>query len=170
MNLEEAIQTAIGYEKRVCAVYREAVDLADDGTGQDVFHRLLAEEEGHVAYLESRLAEWQRQGRVNDEELGSSLPSPEALRGAQQQLRRKFEGKNLGSVLEVLRRALAAEAETGTFYRRLLQELEPDDRKLFARFAEIEKAHYELVQLEIDSLTGDAFWYGVAEFDLQAGM
>src|SRR4030042_1774683 len=63
MTIEEAIKTAIQYEKRVVQVYEEAAGSSQDETGRKIFAALVKEEQQHVAYLESRLTEWKATGR-----------------------------------------------------------------------------------------------------------
>ena len=48
LTIEEAIRTAIEYEQKVAAVYREAAAAVSDDAGRRVFAALAAEEDGHV--------------------------------------------------------------------------------------------------------------------------
>jgi len=56
MTIEEAIKTALVFEKKVHALYETAAKNATDVTARKVFATLAQEERGHVTYLESRLA------------------------------------------------------------------------------------------------------------------
>ena len=67
MTIEEAIKTAIEFEKKVHALYQAAAEGAGDAIAKKVFATLAEEEQGHVAYLQSRLAEWQKEGRLAPE-------------------------------------------------------------------------------------------------------
>jgi rubrerythrin len=164
MDLEVAITTALAYEDRVCAVYRDAEAATDDPEGRRIFGMLLAEEVGHVRYLQARLQEWRAEGRVRDEPLTTTLPASVAR--SERNLRRKFTGRDARSAVGMLRRALVVEAETSAFYRWLLGTLGEEDRRMFARFDEIEAGHYAFVQSQIDGLTQDAHWFVFKEFDL----
>ena len=72
-----------------------------------------------------------------------------------------------GEELEMLKRALEVEKETSDFYRKLVDQMEGDAKKLFARFLEVEEGHLNLVQAEIDALQGMGVWFDCREFDLE---
>ena len=171
MTIEEAIKTGIQFEKKIHETYVGAARRAEDETARKVFATLAQEELGHVAYLESRLDEWQRTARLSDEKLGTILPSAERIKAGLGRLRSQVarrKGKH-DSELDALRQALAAEEDTSSFYRRMVLELPADGQDLFARFLEIEDGHALLVQAEIDSVNKLGFWFDVAEFNLEAG-
>ena len=64
MSMEKAIKAAIEFESRVKGVYKEAENRVTDDVGKKVFKALANEEQGHLDYLESRLAEWQETGKI----------------------------------------------------------------------------------------------------------
>jgi len=72
-----------------------------------------------------------------------------------------------GTEMELLRRALEAERRTSGFYQKLVGELPPEGQKLFERFVEIEEGHLDIVQAEIDSLTGTGAWFHALEVNLE---
>jgi rubrerythrin len=171
MTVEEAIRTAIVFEKKVLAAYLAAAKRAEDPVARRVFTTLADEEQGHVNYLESRLAEWQKDGRLSGERLETVLPAAERIRSGLQRLRsqvRRRQGNYAGE-LDSLRQALAAEEETSTFYGQMVRELPAEGQALFARFLEIEDGHAAVVQAEIDSVTQMGFWFDLKEFDLESG-
>ena len=171
MTIEEAIKTAIAYEKKVHGAYADAVKKAKDPTAVKVFEVMAKEELGHIAYLESRLGEWQKRGQLASEKLGSILPSKEMVEAGIKRARGKLKGKPAGTTPELgfLQQALAAEEETSAFYRRMVAELPPEGQELFSRFLDIEDGHAAIVKAEIDSVTGLGFWFDVMEFNLEAG-
>jgi rubrerythrin len=170
MTLEEAIQTAITFETKVRDIYADAAKRAPDETGKKVFAVLAREEQGHLDFLRKRLGEWQRSGKLVAEKLGTVVPSASAVKEGLAAMRREVrERPDRTLELELLKKALAAELETGAFYRRMVAELDAEGQRLFAPFAEIEDAHYAIVQAQIDSLNGMGFWFDRMEFDLEAG-
>jgi rubrerythrin len=171
MTIEEAIKTGIAFEKKIHATYLGAARRAEDETARKVFATLAEEELGHVAYLESRLDEWQRTALLSAEKLGTVLPSVERIKAGLGRVRAQVPARkgNHDSELDALRQALAAEDETSSFYRRMVLELPADGQDLFARFLEIEKGHAFLVQAEIDNVNKLGFWFDIAEFNLEAG-
>jgi rubrerythrin len=171
MTIEEAIETALKFEKKVYAQYEAEAKNAGDTTVKKVFATLAQEEQGHVAYLESRLVEWQKQGRLSPEKLRTVLPSAERIRAGVGRLRAGV-GKQAGSrdaELSSLYRALAAENETSAFYLQMVRELPAEGQSLFSRFLEIEDGHAAIVQAEIDNFKSMGFWFDLKEFDLEAG-
>jgi rubrerythrin len=171
MTIEEAIETALKFEKKVYAQYEAEAKNAGDTTVKKVFAMLAQEEQGHVAYLESRLVEWQKQGRLSPEKLRTVLPSAERIRAGVGRLRAGV-GKQAGSrdaELSSLYRALAAENETSAFYLQMVRELPAEGQSLFSRFLEIEDGHAAIVQAEIDNFKSMGFWFDLKEFDLEAG-
>jgi rubrerythrin len=171
MTVEEAIKTSILFERKVRGAYQAAAERAKDPTAKRVFAVLAEEEMGHVNYLESRLTEWQRDGRLAPAALASVLPAKDRVSGALRRLRSTVAQRPVGQSAELdsLRQALIAENETSDFYRAMVRELPPVGQELFARFLAIEDGHAAIVQAEIDCVTQMGFWFELAEFDLEAG-
>jgi rubrerythrin len=132
---------------------------------------LAEEEQGHINYLESRLIEWQRDGRLSDEKLRTVLPAAERIKVGVKRLRSQVAQRkgNHAAELDSLRQALAAEEETSAFYLLMVRELPPEGQELFSRFLEIEDGHAAVVQAEIDSVNQMGFWFDLKEFDLELG-
>jgi rubrerythrin len=171
MTIEEAIKTAIAYEKKVHGAYADAAKKATDPNAVKVFELMAKEELGHVTYLESRLGEWQKTGHIVAETLGTVLPAKEKVQAGVKKLKGTLKQKPVGATPELgfLQQALALEAETSSFYQRMVAELPPEGQQLFSRFLEIEEGHAAIVQAEIDSVTGTGFWFDVMEFSLEGG-
>jgi len=170
IRLDEAITTAIEFEKKVLKVYRDAEKSAVDPVGRGVFAQLAKEEAGHVAYLESRLAEWHKNGQISLEELHTIVPDKDRIAEGRKRLVKPMRGKLAAATeVEYLKRALLAEQETSAFYRRMVSELAEDRRPLFARFLEIEEGHVAIVEAELDAVSGSGFWFGMKEFDVEKG-
>jgi len=62
---------------------------------------------------------------------------------------------------------VALEGEATAFFKQMVDQLEEEEQKLFARFVEIEAGHEAIVQAEIDALTGLGFWFDYTEFRLE---
>ena len=167
MKIEEAIQTAIQYEKRVVQVYEEAARGSLDPAGRRVFGVLVKEEKQHVAYLLAKLEEWKTTGRVTDTSLGTFVPSRARIEECVQALRGRVTRKAPESETRLLKRALDTELETGAFYARMVKELPPEEGKLFGRFIEIEKGHEAIVQAEMNAVTGNGYWFDIPEITLE---
>ena len=140
-------------------------------TAKKVFATLAEEEQGHVAYLQSRLAEWQKDGRLAPEKLRTVLPSAERIRAGVGRMSAgaSKHASSQSAELSSLYQALAAEDETSAFYLEMVRDLPVEGQRLFARFLEIEDGHGAIVQAEIDSVKHLGFWFDLKEFDLEVG-
>ncbi len=167
MTIEEAIKTGLEFEERVRKVYSEAAKKFAEPTARRVFSVLADEEDRHVQYLESRLEEWEKTGKVTAAALETVIPSQGAIDEAMGKLTRRMGEQDFGVELEMLKKALALEIEATKFFTGMVTQLKDEERKLFSRFVEIETGHEAIVQAEIDALTGLGFWFDYAEFKLE---
>ena len=102
MTMEEAIQTAIEFENEVRDVYKQAKQKAKDPVGVRVFSVLADEEQRHVDYLESRLAEWRQTGKVNPVALTTAVPSRETIAEAAGNVSEGVSDVDRGTELKML--------------------------------------------------------------------
>ncbi len=167
MTIEEAIKTAIELENNVRDVYHDAVAKVADPAGKKIFTVLANEEQRHVDYLESRMTEWRETGHVNPAKLETAIPAHREIDRASHDLSVVMSKEDRGTEMELLRRALEAERQTSGFYRKIVAELPPEGQKLFERFVDIEEGHLDIVQAEIDSLTGTGAWFHALEVNLE---
>jgi rubrerythrin len=168
MTIEEAIKTAIQYEKRVVQVYEEATRSSEDETGKKIFSALVKEEQQHVGYLESRLTEWKATGRVTAASLGTVVPSRERIDEGIRTLQGRVARKAPEAEMRLLKRALDIELETSAFYDRVVKELPPEGRALFERFVEIEHGHQAIVQAEMNAVAGNGYWFDIPEISMES--
>ena len=102
MTLEKAIKTALEYENKVRDTYLEAARDATDAVAKRVFKVLGDEEQGHVDYLNGKLEEWRKTGKVTPERLGTVVPSQEAIEEGVAKLDGHMNKADLGSeILEI---------------------------------------------------------------------
>lgn len=167
MELEKAIRSALEFENRIRDMYIDAAARVDDPAGRQIFKTLAEDEQHHVDYLEHRLAEWQRDGKISVEHLESTVPDKAAIRQAAGRLKSISNADVRGLKQQMLSQALAMEIETSRFYRDLVDTVSIDYRQMFARFLEIEDNHVEAVQFELDHLSHTGFWFGFEEFDME---
>jgi len=167
MTIEQAIKTGIEYELRVRKVYSEAAKNFADPVARRVLGVLADEEDRHIQYLESRLAEWERTGKITAAALETAIPSKKAIEASVRKLTRKMAEQDFSVELNMLKKALVLEREATAFFREMVGQLEAEERKLFARFVEIEEGHEAIVQAEIDAVTGLGFWFDYGEFRLE---
>jgi len=169
ISLEEAIKTAIEYEKKVRDVYINAIKNVPEDIGKKIFKVLADEEQHHIDYLNRRLEEFQKDGKIQFEVLKTVIPSKTQIENDIHNIETKVKIGDNRVEEELLRQAFEAELETKTYYENLVNKLKDDEKALFSRFLEIEEAHGAIVQAEIDSITKMGFWFDIMEFDLEAG-
>ncbi|MCP4679788.1 MAG: hypothetical protein GY854_30715 [Deltaproteobacteria bacterium] len=166
MKIETAIKTAIEYEIRVREAYVEAFDETTDPIGKRVFGLMADEEDKHVKFLEYQLSVWQKTGKLASDNLETALPMAAEIQKEAEKLQAKLELEDRGKEVAMLEKAQQVELETTNYYKRLVRELPPDGKALFERFIEIEEGHLEVVQAELDSLSGLGYWFDMREFDV----
>lgn len=168
MTIEEAIKTAIQYEKKVVQVYEEATRSSEDDIGRKIFAAFVKEEEQHVTYLVNRLNEWKATGQVTTASLGTVVPSRERIENGIRTLQSRVTRKAPEAEMRLLKRALDVEVETSAFYGRVVKELPPQGRALFERFVEIEHGHQAIVQAEMNAVAGNGYWFDIPEISMEA--
>lgn len=167
-GVEQAIVTAIAFETRVRDTYREAMDASSDETGKRVFGLLAKEEQGHLDYLNSRLEQWRKTGVVTAEALETRVPPVDVIEQGAKKLRSHLAGEDRGAEVKMLQKAEEVERATSEFYREMVNTLEDEAQRMFARFLEIEEGHLAIVRAEIDALSGSGYFFDLGEFNLEA--
>jgi len=167
MNIEEAIKTALEYENKVTDVYQKYAGKFKSEIGKKIFETLAKEEEEHVAYLESKLAEWKETGKVTVEGMDTVVPSPEVIKKNVKNLKKIAKQDGVDTEIEYFEKALDMETKTSSFYKEMVAKLPADQQGLFERFVEIEEGHEAIVKAEIDNARGLGFWFDFMEFDLE---
>lgn len=167
MNLEEAIRTAIEYEQKIHELYADLVRQSTDAAGRRIFESLRDDEQNHVAYLEHRLKQLLESGDITVEKLESSIPPPEVIAREVGRLKERTDRDDRKNEKQMLSKALHLETETSKFYERLVGEMAQEGRVMFSRFLEIEHAHIELVQAQLDYLSHTGYWFDIKEFDME---
>jgi len=166
VTVEEAIQTAIAFEKKVRDAYREARDGAAEPSARKFFALMAEEEQDHVAYLEAKQAEWTETGSVTTDGLATAVCPCEDVEKKAAELSASLEGAGAAPEIDRLRKALDVETEASAFYRDMVEKLPPAGRALFAKFRDIEEGHLALVQAEINGASNFGVWFDVQEFVL----
>ncbi len=166
MTIEEALKTAIEYEIKVRNAYLDNLEAISDPTGRRVFQLLGDEEQGHVDYLESRLAQWQSSGHISLTDLESVVPAKEIIASGVKRLGKHVSKRDFGSERKMLEKALLMEEETSEFYRRMVAEMD-EGKDLFKRFLEIEDGHRAIVLAELDYLNQSGMYFDFQEFTME---
>ncbi len=167
MTLEEAIKTAIEYEIRVRDLYRESAEKTSDPVGRRIFQTLGNDEQLHVDYLKIRLEIWQETGKLKVEKLESTIPSRATITREVGKIEERMSRDDRKDEKQMLSKALKVEVETSNFYQKMVDEMSGEGRQKFARFLEIEDAHINAVQAELDYISKTGYWFDFKEFDME---
>jgi rubrerythrin len=101
------------------------------------------------------------------EKLESNIPSLKSIRKEVAKASYYMSKKDSDLQEQQLSKALELEKETSRFYQQLVSELSEEGRDMFSRFLEIENAHLEAVQFELDYVSHSGTWFGFEEFNLE---
>jgi rubrerythrin len=167
MTIGDAIQTAIEYETKIYAMYKDAAKASGDPTGKKVFAALADEEQYHLDYLKEKLDQWKTSGDVMPGNIHTKVPSSEVIQKGLEEISKQMAARDLDDELVMLKKALAVEIETSNFYEKMTSEMTGAAQEMFARFLEIEKGHQQIVQAEIDAVSGSGFWFDFQEFSME---
>lgn len=169
MTLEDALKTSIRFETKVRDHYLKGVAKITSPVGQRIFSTLAREEQGHVDYLQHNLDRLTAGGAAGAASTPESSIPPEWVRRARNRVARgPARGVAEKSDVDLVKLALELERETSSFYRELMEKLTPDDGEVFRPFLDVEDGHLDIVQAELDSLTGLGYWHDLMEFSLEA--
>jgi len=128
---------------------------------------MAKEEQGHMDYLNSRLEIWRSTGKLDAPVLKTAIPPKAKIEEGIKNLKEPMEKKTSETEIELLRKALTAEQTTSNFYKKMVDELPDEGKPMFSRFLEIEEGHLDIVQAEINSVTGMGYWYDFSDISLE---
>lgn len=163
----DALQKAIQSEKSALEVYLKFSRQTKNVSGKDMFLRLCQDELGHLNILEKELdnlmagQKWVKAKFQHSdiEEILPHLSSKDLVQA----------GQGSPDDLSALNLALEMEKKAVNFYRREIQKaVDKNSQAMYSRLAEMEEAHYNLIQAELDHIKDVGFWFGIQEFTLEA--
>jgi rubrerythrin len=164
----DALQKGIHSEKAALEAYLRFARNTKNISGKDMFIRLSQDELGHLNLLEKELdslmtgKQWVKAViKTSDiEELLPHIDSRQALVQA---------GEGSSDDLAALNMALEMERKAGAFYKKeSSRAVDRNAKAMYARLAEMEEAHFNLIQAELDHIKDLGFWFGIQEFTLEA--
>ena len=156
MNELEALALALEVEKAELKFYLEMAKKAKDERAKNMFLFLAGEEAEHWDVFEKTFLE----------KLLQMPKAPRVDRELLQRLTPEYEGE----VSEVKAVELGMEQEklTGEFYEKAAKEAEHESvKRVFEELAKVEKAHYELLKAQYDSVMKTGIWMDYQDFSLE---
>ena len=157
-----ALATALEAEKQSLRTYLKLAWDTRDSSGKQMFIRLATDEFEHMRLLES----WQGDLRPPDEIQMSVI---ERLVPKLSDKSLQIRGTKGQHQLSALSAALDLERSAQTFYEEQGRKTPAGPvRTTFLRLAEMEAAHYALIQAETDNIQHSGFWFDLPEFTLES--
>lgn len=162
----QAMKTAIEMEKSGHRFFTEAANKVKHEVGRKLFSRLAAEEIDHMRTFEKIF-----------NEVSSGADWKEAMKAIEpakrvpyfDEARKELKVEDMSVELDYLKKALDLERNAMQFFEKAIQEAEsPEAKEIFKRILEEEQNHYDLIQSEIDSISGTGFWFDVQEFHMDS--
>ncbi len=165
--MKSAIETAMEMEANIRDIYAQACNECSDPAGKRVFEMLRDDEQYHLDYLAKRLNEIEQKGDIDLAPLHSAIPGADQLQEQLDKLKKTVAREHRGVLQQLLSNALQAEIQTSEYYRKMTSECTGNMQEMFARFLEIEDAHVEAVQAELDYVMRTGYWFDFKEFDME---
>jgi rubrerythrin len=158
----QAMKTAIEMEKSGHRFFQDAARQVNHEVGRKMFKRLAAEEMVHLRTFEKLFEELSGGG---DWKSALEQVKPAERMPYFDEARKEFKAEDLSVELDFLKQALDLERKAIAFFEQAITDAETAQaRQVFQRILEEEKSHYDLIQAEIDSISGSGFWFDVHEF------
>ncbi|AMQ19457.1 ferritin-like domain-containing protein [Thermococcus peptonophilus] len=156
MNELEALALALEVEKNELKFYLKLARKAKDERAKKMFLFLAKEEAEHWDLFEGKFVEM--------------LIEKCELPAVDKELAEKLVVKEPENLTEVdaVKVGMEQEKLTWEFYEKAAKEAEHESvRRLFEELAKIEKAHYELLKAQYDSVMKTGIWMDYQDFSLE---
>lgn len=169
MNSEQIFMSALDYERKIRDLYLSAVETIDSERGKKIFNSLAKDEQSHVDFLEHSMEILKSDGRIDPAALESAIPPKDLYAGRIEKMQESVPDQMLGDVKRVLSAALKLEIETSEFYEGACSKTEGVIKEVFQKLLEIERRHEDVVQMELDHVSNNGYWFDFMEIDLEHG-
>jgi len=156
MNELEALALALEVEKAELKFYLNLAKKTRDERAKKMFLFLAGEEAEHWDQFEKLFLE-----RVTEK---CQLPA------VSEELLEKLlvKAENIDSEVDAVKIGMEQEKLTWEFYEKAAKEAEHENvRRVFEELAKIEKAHYELLKAQYDSVMKTGIWMDYQDFSLE---
>ncbi|MEO0009346.1 MAG: ferritin family protein [candidate division WOR-3 bacterium] len=146
--------------------YLEFALQTEELAGKNMFIRLAMDELMHQDLLGEKIDEYHRQGSCTPVSVSPTLIEKLIPKITQRDV--LSSGRANAAALSALQIALELENNARKFYLEQSEKVNQKSlRLLFQRLGEMESAHQQLIQGEIDFIEETGFWLGFREFTLE---
>jgi rubrerythrin len=162
----EAMKLAMETEKRGLGSYLDYAIKTKDETGKNMFVLLARDELNHFEILERALGKLEISGTWGGIEVRASQVERVVPKLRERDVRVK--GERGVDQVDAIRAAMEQERRSAELYRELYgKAADPLARQTFQKLMEMEEAHFDILQAELDNITETGFWFKIPEFDLE---
>lgn len=161
-EVRNAIQEAIRLEIRGRAFYTHAAETTENTLGKKMFQRLAEDEVEHLKVFGKLFTtileggDWKQYARGANDQTEAPLI---------EKLKKRMEEKGNKSDLEAVAIGMELERNAMDHFAKAAKEAQdPVAREIFAKIAEQEQLHYDLLQAQYDSVANTGVWFDTAEF------
>jgi len=165
-KLLNIIKTALEAEKEGLMTYLKFARTTNDIGGKNMFIRLAMDEFGHVTLLSDQFNDVSAEKGWQHIEIDKSVVEPLIPKINKKDI--QTMGKANTTELAALKAASSLEQTGIDFYTANAKDADfPDLRETFEKLAEMELAHYTMIQAEIDSIKKTGFWFDTREYSVE---
>jgi rubrerythrin len=165
MDMGQALETALEFEKEGFQIYTEAADNTEHSVIEKTFRYLADQEVNHIEEIKQFIEK-------NDPDVelkGDQLPEVKKKFG--EIISEHWEKTELSdSDIEAHKAGMDFEKKAYEFYKKELEETDDEMAKKFFKFLmEQEQAHYELIEKTYDYIKNPEAWYAEEEGWIEEG-
>jgi rubrerythrin len=166
MTVIEALHAALESEITGFTTYLEFARDTEDLTGKNMFITLAREEVDHFDILRQQLKQAMEREKVTSRKVTHTTVS--RLVPQLDPVSERTLGKKGVNQLGAIETAMDQERAAIKFYTDQAERCEdPKVKATFGQLAEMETAHFELLQAQLDSINGTGHWFGIPEWTME---
>jgi rubrerythrin len=165
-ELIKILRSAEESEKEALLNYLKFARQTQDIGGKNMFIRLAMDEFGHMTLLGNQINNLMAQKGWQAVEVDRSAVEPLLPKISQKDI--QTMGKANTNELSALETARALEQRAIDYYSTNARNTAfPEIQATFKRLAEMEEAHYTMIQAEIDNIKKTGFWFDTIEYSVE---
>lgn len=165
-ELIKILRSAEESEKEALLTYLKFARQTKDIGGKNMFIRLAIDEFGHMTLLGNQINNLISQKGWQVVEVDRSAVEPLLPKISQKDI--QTMGKANANELSALETARSLEQRAIDYYSTNAKNTTfPEIKATFERLAEMEEAHYKMIQAEIDNIKKTGFWFDTIEYSVE---
>lgn len=165
-ELLKILRSAEQSEKEALLTYLKFARQTKDIGGKNMFIRLAIDEYGHMTLLGNQINNIVAEKGWQPVEVNRSAIEPLLPKVSQKDIQTMGEANT--NELSALETARALEQKAIDYYSTNAKNSSlPEIHETFQRLADMEQAHYTMIQAEIDNIKKTGFWFDTIEYSVE---